>query len=134
MLRVRVETPCNPTEDPDKVAAVLRSLFPDLLIEPIEGRLSGTTDRLDRLRDRIRDQRIRDTARRQLLGGRVGDRTTIRLSKEAASVGVANFAAGSPLGDITVEIESDALQATIDEVAASTVEAGPRRSDRIECR
>jgi predicted RNA binding protein with dsRBD fold (UPF0201 family) len=122
MLRVRVETPCHPTEDPEKVAAALLSLFPDLRIEGTEGRLVGTTDRLDRLRERIRDQRIRDTARRQLLGGRVGDRTTIRLSKQAASVGVVNFAVGSPLGDITVEIESDALPAAIDDVAASTVD------------
>jgi predicted RNA binding protein with dsRBD fold (UPF0201 family) len=122
MLRVRVETPCHPTEDPEKVAAALRSLFPDLRIERTEGRLTGTTEGLDRLRDRIRDQRIRDTARRQLLGGRSGDRTTVRLSKQAASVGVVNFAAGSPLGEITVEIESDALQATIDDIAASTVE------------
>src|SRR5688572_5427017 len=122
MLRVRVETACHPTEDPEKVAAALRSLFPDLRIDRTEGRLIGTTDRLDRLRERIRDQRIRDTARRQLLGGRVGDRTTIRLSKQAASVGVVNFAVESPLGDITVEIESDALPAAIDHIAASTVD------------
>jgi predicted RNA binding protein with dsRBD fold (UPF0201 family) len=121
MLRVHVETPCRPTEHPEKVAAALLSLFPDLRIERTEGRLAGTTDRLDRLRERIRDQRIRDTARRQLLAGRAGDRTAIHLSKQAASVGIVNFAVGSPLGDITVEIESDALPAAIDEVAASTV-------------
>jgi predicted RNA binding protein with dsRBD fold (UPF0201 family) len=82
----------------------------------------GTTDSLERLRQRIRDQRIRDTARRQLRAGRQGDRTTVSLSKQAAFVGVVNFAAGSPLGDIVVEIESDALDAVIDDVAESTVE------------
>jgi uncharacterized protein len=122
MLRVRVETPCRPTEDPDKVVAALRTLFPDLQVDRVERAVVGTTARLDRLRERIRDQRIRDTARRQMLAGRTGDRTTIRLSKQAASVGVVNFSAGSPLGDIVVEIESDDLSAVIDEVAASTVD------------
>jgi uncharacterized protein len=122
MLRVRVETPCHPTEDADKVVGALQTLFPDLQVDLMPGAIVGTTSRLDRLRERIRDQRIRDTARRQMLAGRTGDRTTIRLSKQAASVGVVNFAAGSPLGDIVVEIESDDLSAVINEVAASTVE------------
>ena len=122
MLRVRVETPCHPTEDPEKVVGALRTLFPDLEVERRDRRILGTTGHLDRLRERIRDQRIRDTARRQLLAGRSADRTTIRLSKQAASRGVVNFAAGSPLGDVLVEIESDDLSAVIDDVAASTVD------------
>src|SRR2546427_3434481 len=96
-------------------------MFPDLRIEPTVDRVVGFTDRLDRLREQIRTQRIRDTARRQLLAGRRGDRTTVSLSKQAAFVGVVNFAASSPLGDITVEIESDDLEAAIDYVAESTV-------------
>ena len=122
MLRVRVETPVRPTESPEKVIAAVRNLFPDLRIESLEGRLVGTTEDLEHLRERIRDQRIRDTARRQLLAGRRADRTTIRLSKQAAFVGVVNFAAGGPLGDIQVEIQSDDLTAVIDHVAESTVE------------
>jgi uncharacterized protein len=122
MLRVRVETPCHPTEDPAKVVAALETLFPDLQVDRMEPIVVGTTTRLDRLRERIRDQRIRDTARRQMLAGRTGDRTTIRLSKQAASVGVVNFSALSPLGDIVVEIESDDLSAVIDDVAESTVD------------
>ena len=122
MLRVRVETPCHPTEDPEKVIGALRTLFPDLAVERRDRLILGTTERLDRLRERIRDQRIRDTARRQLLAGRTADRTTIHLSKQAASRGVVNFAAGSPLGDVLVEIESDDVSKVIDEVAESTVD------------
>ncbi len=121
MLRVRVETPCLPTETTEKVTAALRNLFPDLRIEAIEGRVVGRTENLDRLREQIRSQRIRDTARRQLLAGRRGDRTTVSLSKQAAFVGVVNFASSSPLGDILVEIESEDLAAAIDYVAESTV-------------
>ena len=121
MHHVRVETPIHPTENPDKVMTALRSLFPDLRVESREGRIIGTTENLDRLRELIRNQRIRDTARRQLLAGRRGDRTEVSLSKQAAFVGVVNFAVSSPLGDITVEIESDDLEAAIDYVAESTL-------------
>src|SRR2546426_10697877 len=99
----------------------LRNLFHDLRIESTEGRIVGTTENLDRLRELIRHQRIRDPARRQLLAGRQGNRTRASLSKQAAFVGVVNFAASSPLGDISVEIESDDLEAAIDYVAESTV-------------
>jgi len=119
--RVRVETPVHPTENPDKVMIALRNLFPDVRIESTEGRIVGMTENLDRLRELIRTQRIRDTVRRQLLAGRRGNRTTVSLSKQAAFVGVVNFAASSPLGDITVEIESDDLEAAIDYVAESTL-------------
>ena len=124
MLRVRVETPCRPTEDIEKVTAAVRALFPDvqLLAEP-EGRVVGTTESVEHLREQIRNQRIRDTARRQLLAGRHGNRTTVTLSKQAAFMGIVNFAASSPLGDVVVEIESDALDAVIDYVAESTVKA-----------
>jgi len=119
--RVRVETPIHPTENPEKVMRALRNLFPDLRIEPMEHRIGGTTENLDRLRELIRNQRIRDTARRQLVAGRRENRTTVSLSKQAAFVGVVNFAASSPLGDIAVEIVSDDLEAAIDYIAESTV-------------
>jgi predicted RNA binding protein with dsRBD fold (UPF0201 family) len=103
------------------VTRAVRNLFPDLRIDSTGDRVVGVTENLDRLRDRIRTQRIRDTARRQLLAGRRGDRTIVSLSKQAAFVGVVNFGASSALGDIQVEIESDDLAAAIDYVAESTV-------------
>jgi uncharacterized protein len=118
---VHVETPVHATENPEKVVRALRNLFPDLRIGSREGRIVGETEDLDRLRELIRNQRIRDTARRQLLGARRGNRTTVSLSKQAAFVGVVNFAASSPLGDIVVEIEADDLDAAIDHVAESTI-------------
>ena len=99
----------------------LRNMFPDLRIETTEHRIGGTTENLDRLRELIRNQRIRDTARRQLVAGRRENGTSVSLSKQAAFVGVVNFAASSPLGDIVVEIESDDLEAAIDYIAQSTV-------------
>jgi predicted RNA binding protein with dsRBD fold (UPF0201 family) len=125
VLRVRVETPCRPTETVEKVTAALRALFPEIKVSVEEGRIVGTAASLDRLREQIRHQKIRDTARRQLLAGRHGDRTTVSLSKQAAFMGVVNFGASSPLGDLLVEIESDELDAVIDYVAESTVKSRP---------
>src|SRR2546427_12677386 len=99
----------------------LRNLFHDLRIESTEHRIGGTTENLDRLRELIRHQRIRDTARRQLVAGRRENRTTVSLSKQAAFVGVVNFAASSPLGDIAIEIESDDLDAATDQNAKRTL-------------
>ncbi|HEX9340444.1 MAG TPA: RNA-binding domain-containing protein [Thermoplasmata archaeon] len=122
MLRVRVEAPLQATESAEKVSAAIRNLFPDVALQAQADRVVGTTETLDRLRDRIRSQRIRDTARRQFLAGRHGDRTVVDLNKQAAFVGVVSFGTASPLGDIRVEIESDDLSAVIDDVAESTVE------------
>jgi predicted RNA binding protein with dsRBD fold (UPF0201 family) len=99
----------------------LLNLFPDLHFEQEGGIVVGTTRRLDRLRELIRNQKIRDTARGQFLGGRDGDRTRVSLSKQAAYMGLVNFATPSPLGAITVEIEDADLTAVIDYVAESTV-------------
>src|SRR3989442_9709493 len=120
MLRVRVQTPWPPAESLEKVTRGVRNLFPNLRIESAADRVVGVTDRLDRLREQIRTQRIRDTARGQLLAGRRGDRTIVSLSKQAAFVGIVNFAASTALGDIRVEIESDDLAAVIDYIAEST--------------
>ncbi len=132
MLRVRVSAPCHPTESPLKVRQALLNLFPDLAVEQEDNRLVGTTDSLDRLRALIRNQKIRDTARGQLLAGRSRDRTQVALSKQAAYMGIVNFAAGSALGDIEVEIASDDLTAVIDDVAESTVPPEVRSSARNE--
>lgn len=121
MIRVRVESPRRPTESVDKVTAALRNLFPDLDLDIHEDRVIGTTGSVDHLRELIRNQRIRDAARHVFRAGRLGDRTVVSLSKQAAFVGVVNFAAGSALGDIVVEIESDELDRWIDFVAESTL-------------
>ncbi len=105
-----------------KLSTAIRNLFPDVALQVQADRVVGTTETLNRLRERIRSQRIRDTARRQLLAGRRGDRTVVELNKQAAFVGVVSFGTASPLGDIRVEIESDDLLAVIDDVAESTLE------------
>ncbi|HEY7587407.1 MAG TPA: RNA-binding domain-containing protein [Thermoplasmata archaeon] len=130
MPSVRVETPCFPTESRERVKAALRNLFPDLQFERDDERIIGVTRSLERLRELLRNQRIRDTARGQLQAGRSGSRTRFSLNKQAATGGLVNFAAPSPLGSIDVEIEDDDLTAVIDHVAESTVKPRLRPSAR----
>ncbi len=132
MPRIRVETPCHPTENPEKVKAALLRLFPDLRFEREAEVVAGTSSSLDRLRELIRTQRIRDAARGRFLAGRRGNRTTVSLSKQAAYAGVVNFAAPSPLGAILLEIEDEDLTGVIDHIAESTLERGVTPFGRTE--
>lgn len=134
VVRVRVETPLYPTEDPAKVRASLGNLFPDLTITEEPDRLVGFGTTLDTFRDLVRNQKIRDTAREVLLRGRRGSSATFRLSKQAAFVGRVNFAEDAPLGDLTVTIEDDDLDAVIDWTAESTVGRRLTRPGRTEDR
>ena len=132
MLRIRVETPCRPTENLGKVKVALLNLFPDLAFDREDEIVSGTTGTLDRLRELIRNQKIRDTARSQFVAGRRENRTRVVLSKQAAYMGSVNFAAGAALGDIVVELTADDLTAAIDYVAESTVDRALKPSGRTE--
>ncbi len=132
MPRVRVEAPCRPTESVAKVKLALLQLFPDLRFEREDEVVAGVTERLDRLRELIRNQRIRDTARGQLLADRDADCTRISLSKQAAYMGFVNFAAPSPLGAVLVEIEDPDLTSVIDYLAESTVEPRVKSSARSD--
>lgn len=106
------------------------NLFPDLVFDREDAVVAGGAASLDRLRELIRNQKIRDTARGQFLAGRESGRTRVRLNKQAAYVGVVNFTAGAPLGDLVVDIESDDLEGTIDFVAESTIERELKPSAR----
>jgi hypothetical protein len=117
-----VSAPVRATEDVAKVTSAVLNLFPDARVDAIGEAIVAETESLDRLRELIRNEKIRDAARGQLRQGRRGTSTRVLLSKQAAFMGRVNFSAGSPLGDIAVEIESDDLDGVIDFVAESTLE------------
>lgn len=119
--RVRVELPVHPTESLAKVKMACLNVFHDLVFVEGEDRLVGEGSSLERFRDLVRNQRIRDTARGVLLHGRVGSVMQFSLNKQAAYVGRVNFGTGAPLGDLAVTVEDSDLDALIDRVAESTV-------------
>jgi hypothetical protein len=115
---VRVETPIFSTEDVQKVINALLNIFPELIIEIDEknNKIVGTTDNLNKFKELLSEQKIRDTARTILRRDMTGNRVEFRLNKQVATVGKINFAERSPLGDIIVSIESNDIKKLIDDL------------------
>lgn len=108
VLRITVRAPVKPTEDPEKVAAAILSLFPGATIHHAEGRIMAEAPSLDRIRELVRSTRIPDSARGVMMAGLSEDgmRATFLLGKQAAAAGRAHFGPlRSPLGDLEVTLE-----------------------------
>lgn len=135
MLSVRASTPLQPSEDPKKVERAMRTLFPGVEPEQEGDRFVVKTDSLKSIRDHIWKNKILDAARRILLGSLSQDGTKSRfeLSKQAAYAGTLSFAVGqAPLGDVTVEIEGDDLEALFKEIAPPTLNGRPVTEEQYE--
>ena len=125
-----MESVTHPTEDAEKVKAALLSMFPTLLFKAenqvervflvAEGnRISD----LSQIRDLIRKERVSDAARRTFRSNTVYGKTIVHLNKQVAMVGHVSFCAPegeSPLGPITLTLESDSLDEVIDWLAPRT--------------
>jgi len=118
---VVARAPLRPTESPGKVRIAILNLLPDAFIVEHEDFMEATSDSVDRLRELIRQQKIRDTARRTLLASAQQGTVTITASKEAAWAGRLNFSSLSPLGAIEITIKAPDIQALIDYLAESTL-------------
>lgn len=130
-IRARVETPLNPTEDPEKVARAVHNLFPsaNLVNEKTDvrhSRLYATMTRLEdleNLKNVLRQEAIRDAARKVLFNSVSGSSIVVYLNKQAAFTGKASFCERydeSPLGPITLTITSESPEQVIDWLAPSS--------------
>jgi uncharacterized protein len=122
----------EPTEDEKKVERSLLKLFPSGMVErrtedavTVGLAIHGMSlDFLSGLRNLIRQERIRNTARMIFLRNAESRILHIYLNKQAAFMGRVSFCAPvgeSPHGPISIEVESDEMQAVIDYLAANTV-------------
>lgn len=108
----------------------IENIFPGAQIRLAENELTANVEHLDHFAERLRDQRIRDTARDVMLRSaksspRDNGRSKIKfwLNKQAAFMDRVNFTdSPSVLGDIRVVIECDSPEHLIDMLA-------PGRSD-----
>ena len=118
--QVRLRAPLFATEQRGKVEGALRALFPDAVFEgrPAGDEVVATARDLTRLAEILRHQRIRDTARSQLVEAAVSPTTMrFRLNKQAACAARVNFVTeGEVLGAIEVELESPSAQALAEEL------------------
>lgn len=127
----RVETPLNPTEDPEKVSRAVSNLFPKanlitLKTDARHSKLQATMTglgALENLKSVLRQEAIRDAARRLLLHAVSGSSIVVHLNKQAAFAGKASFCDRydeSPLGPITLTITSDDPERIVDWLAPSS--------------
>jgi hypothetical protein len=121
MTTVTIECVVNPSEDPEKVEAAIRSIFPDAELESDEWGFRGTAS-IDSFSKKIRKQKILDATRGVMIKNMRGNRTWVNLNKQVATVGKISFADRNPvLGAIEVCIEDDDIEGLIDIVAPVTV-------------
>lgn len=128
-VKITGQSVVNPTEDEAKVERALHNIFPSALIEravapgdTVALRVHGNgLTFLATLRNLIKQERIRGAARSILLSGARGERIRLYLNKQAAFVGRVSFCepvGESPLGPISVEIESSDPQLVVDFLAS----------------
>jgi uncharacterized protein len=124
MVHITASASLYPTEDPEKVRQALLNLFPAATITSRADGLTAEGDDGETLRQAIIDQHIRDTARSVMLRGRRDGSVRMTLSKQVAFIGKVSFVDTTvPLGGIEVVVEDEDIEAAIDHLAESTVEA-----------
>jgi predicted RNA binding protein with dsRBD fold (UPF0201 family) len=129
-LTVFVETQINPTENEENVKAAVNNFLDNATIT-IKPSIKGSSltaiakgqDSLFKLRNLLRNDRIRDASRRLLFKSIRGNMISFYLNKLVAFVGHISFSeelGESPLGPIRVNIETDNPEQLIDWLAEKT--------------
>lgn len=128
-VTVDIEAPVQPTEVRERVADAIRSLFPEADVTAESDRVTARTHSLDHFRERLYEQRILDTARKEFLRNRSRNGFEFSLKKQAAFHDVVNFSVGNPaeLGDIDVRVtvEEPEVEAFISYLAPETRDGEP---------
>ncbi|MBS7609526.1 hypothetical protein KEJ36_05200 [Candidatus Bathyarchaeota archaeon] len=130
VIEARVQVSLNPTEDREKVLKAVRNLvaietFEELALDDGRKLLLAKTDEkgLERFRELLVAERIRDAARRILKLSLRGDTFTVYLNKQVAFAGHVSFCeerGESPLGAIKLEVKVRNSREFLDWVAPSS--------------
>ncbi|MGA2524367.1 MAG: RNA-binding domain-containing protein [Candidatus Bathyarchaeia archaeon] len=129
-VTVHAETEINPTETEEKVKTAVFNILgnvsitvtPDGKCSVLKADASGQ-DSLFKLRNLLRNDRIRDAARKALFHGIRGNFISFCLNKQVAFAGHVSFSeetAESPLGPMRVTITSNNPRQLVEWLAEST--------------
>lgn len=126
-ITITVEAEVNPTEDEVKVRAAVHNVLANAsvtLVSAVKGntlvaKAKGQNSLLN-LRNMLRNDRIRDAARRMLFKSIRGDTLSFYLNKQVAYAGHISFSeetAESPLGPLHFIIQTEAPQQLVEWLA-----------------
>ncbi len=132
-VTVRLETEVNPTETEEKVAKAVANMFDNITLQTkpayrgsvVTGETKGQ-EALIKFRNLLRNDRVRDAARRVLNGSIRGNVISFCLNKQVAFAGHVSFSqevSESPLGPLKVTIECDEPRQLIDWLAPRTTQS-----------
>ena len=128
-IDVRVTAAVRDTEVPARVEDAVSNLFPNADTEREAGRIVAETHSLDAFSERLHEQEILDTARREFHKRMDESGFSFALKKQAAFKGVVNFAVGNPdeLGDIEVHVtvQEPSAEELVDHIAPPTEDGKP---------
>ncbi|KXB06071.1 hypothetical protein AKJ53_01395 [candidate division MSBL1 archaeon SCGC-AAA382F02] len=117
-MKIEVKAKIHPSEDPDKVTESVKNIFPEIDLSVKENQVKGKStnkNSLEKLKNKIGLQAIRDTARKELEKNRENQSIQFSLNKQVATVDKVNFSTGeTPLGSIEVRIEAKDIEELID--------------------
>lgn len=129
-VAVFVEAEVNPTEDEEKVRTAINNVLgaASTTVQPLgKGSVliaeAKGKDSLMKLRNLVRNDRIRDASRRILFKSIRGNKLNFFLNKQVAYAGHISFSeetAESPLGPIRFSIETDDPVALVEWLAEKT--------------
>jgi len=128
MREIIIRTPLFPTEDVEKVRDAILNIFPDAEIDIVDDQLLGRAKSVERFAEILRDNKIRDAARSQILHGNRGGKAVFWLSKQVAAVGKVNFTGKNDiLGSMEVQLIDDDMESLVNSIAPSTREPRENR-------
>ncbi|MBS3815515.1 MAG: hypothetical protein KGY45_03005 [Hadesarchaea archaeon] len=135
-MQIKVKAKIHPTEDLDKIKNAVNNLFPKIEFEEnndyLVGKSSNPED-LEKLKNQLGLQAIRDSARRVLQRGKENNSLRFEINRQAATVTKVSFTEGeTPLGPIEVEIQSKDIQLLIDYLAPKTHEGNAVKKVKLE--
>jgi predicted RNA binding protein with dsRBD fold (UPF0201 family) len=126
---VTITAPVMDTEVTERVKDAVLNLFPEADLTERHGEIVGEAHSMEGFSELLHEQEILDTARNQFFDGVRSDGFEFALKKQAAFVGVVNFAVGTPgeLGEITVrvDVQDPGVEAYVDHIAPPTEDGRP---------
>ncbi|MGZ7124221.1 MAG: AAA family ATPase [Halobacteriota archaeon] len=114
-ITISIGTPIHETEVQEKVERAILNIFPDAALERVDNFIKGTSGTLETFSSLLHKQRIRTTAKTELMKGLTLNSFEFSLNKQVALVGKVNFSQ-DPLGPIFVRVVTPSPEKLIDTI------------------